>query len=98
MGKKKPDNLVLEQRFHNIRLSVWENVDKDGKPYHNVTIVRRYESEPGEWSSSSSFTGLGDLALVRQAVNLAINWLQDRAMGTPSDGQEEQNAQNQEVV
>ncbi len=34
------------------------NGNKNGDAFHNVTIARRYESCPREWSKSSSFYGI----------------------------------------
>ena len=81
--KKKPDNLIFEERLHNVRVSVWENQDKEGNVFHNVSVVRRYQSGPDEWSSSPTFTGLGDLALLREACELAIAVLRQKAIETP---------------
>lgn len=78
--KKRPENLIFESRLNNIRVSIWEKVDKQGGVFHNVTIVRRYRSAPDEWSNSNSFTGLGDLALLRGAVDLAETVLREQAI------------------
>ncbi len=73
--KKQPENLAFETRIGKIRLSIWANTDKNGNTFHNVTIARRFESAPGEWSNSNSYTGLGDIAQLRQAVDIGEEWL-----------------------
>ena len=57
-----------------------ENADKKGNVFYNVTVVRRYQSAPDEWSNSNSYTGLGDLALLREAVDLAAAVLREKAV------------------
>jgi len=78
--KEQPNNLVFEKRLNNVRVSIWENSDKDGNAFHNVTIVRRYMSAPDEWSNSNSYTGLGDMALLSQAVKLAESFLMQASL------------------
>lgn len=70
--KKKP---VYEERIGPVRVTIWENQDKHGNTFHNVTLVRRFKSGPNTWKTSSSFTGLSDLALLEEALQLAQNWL-----------------------
>ena len=69
INSRKPG--VFEERLHNVRVSIWENNDKDGKAFHNTTIVRRYKSGDDEWSNSNSYTGLGDITLLERAAGLA---------------------------
>jgi len=66
---------VHEIRIASIRAAIWRN-GNNGKIWHSVSITRRYrEKEGGEWRDSNSFAGLGDLAHVQLAVELAIEWL-----------------------
>lgn len=74
---KKPDNLVFEQRLGSVRVSIFQNIGKDRKPFHNTTITRRYQDGNGNWVNSDKFTGLGDLALLREATELATTWLRN---------------------
>ena len=83
--ENQPDNLVFEQRIGSVRLSIWENVDKEGNCYYSSNIVRRFKAGD-EWSNSSSFTGLSDLALLREAVELAIAWHRGIAFPISSNG------------
>ena len=71
----KPDNLVFETRLDSVRLSIWRNHDKDGRIYHSVNIIRRFKSGPDEWSNSNHYTGLGQVTLLRQAANIAEQFL-----------------------
>ena len=75
--EKKP---VFEQRLGAIRVTVWENKDKEGGVFYNSTIVRRYKSGDDEWSNSNSYTGLADLALLKEAVELARRWVTSRTL------------------
>jgi len=75
----KPNNLVFEARLGAIRLTIWENGGKDDSVFYNVNIVRRFKSGDDEWSSTSSFTGLSDLALVSEATRMAQGFLRSQA-------------------
>jgi hypothetical protein len=75
MDKLKPSP-VYDVRAGSIRLAVWENFT-DGKPWYNCTVSRRYR-DGEEWKDANSFTGVADLAVVKQAVSLAIQWIADR--------------------
>lgn len=70
MEKSKP---VWETRLGSIRAAVFENKNAE-KTYYNVALTRRFK-QGAEWMTSTTFNGLADLALVRQAVELAIEWL-----------------------
>lgn len=37
-----------------MKLSVWENMSKEGNIFHSVTFERRYQDEKKEWKSSNS--------------------------------------------
>lgn len=69
---------VFEQRFNHIRLTIWENVNKNSK-FFNTVITRRYK-DGEDWKESSSFSGLGDLALASAAVRSAEEFLRGKAM------------------
>jgi len=72
---------VFEQRLGAIRVTIWENKDKDGSVFYNTTVVRRFKSGGDEWSNSNSYTGLADLALLEEAVQLGKAWLRKQALG-----------------
>lgn len=75
MDKTKPTP-VYDVKAGNIRLAVWENFT-DGKPWYNCTVSRRYK-DGDDWKDANTYTGIGDLAAVKQAVALAIQWIADR--------------------
>ena len=77
MAKQKELKPVFEQRFNHIRLTIWENQNK-GQSWFNVVITRRFK-DGDEWKESSSFSGLGYLALVSAAVRSAEEFLRGRA-------------------
>ncbi len=79
---KKP---VYEAKLRQIRASVFENIAKDGKPFFNTQLVRRYQSGKNEWSNSSHFTGEADLVLARQLIDEILDFLRGRA--APRGGQ-----------
>ena len=69
---------AYEARLNHIRLTVWQNVNK-GSSYFNTVITRRYK-EGDEWKESCTFSGLGDLALVAEAVSLARDFVRERTL------------------
>ncbi len=79
---------AYEARLNHIRLTVWENFSK-GSSYFNTVITRRYK-EGDEWKESCTFSGLGDLALVAEAVSLAREFVRERTLkstDTNNDGE-----------
>lgn len=76
---KKTNTPVYSQQLGAIRAAVWESATDEGRVFHNVTITRSYrEKNSEEWKESSSFNGLADLALVREAARLAASWIEQR--------------------
>lgn len=73
MEKNRP---VYEKRLGHVRVAVWENL-ADGKPWYNVSLTRRYK-EGEEWKDATTFNGLSDLAVVKDAVALAQSWIARR--------------------
>jgi len=69
-NKQRP---VFEKRLNHIRVCVWQNVS-DGKPWYNVVFTRRYR-DGEDWHHTTTFNGLADLALVREAVDLARDFI-----------------------
>ena len=86
MAKQKETKPVFEQRFNHIRLTIWENQNK-GQSWFNVVITRRFK-DGDEWKESSSFSGLGDLALVGAAVRTAESFLSGKALNDLSGSDE----------
>jgi len=66
---------IFESKLRSIRVSVFKNHGKDGKPYYNTQLVRRYKSGENEWSNSSHFTGEADLVLARQLIDEVLLFL-----------------------
>ncbi|MEX2171055.1 MAG: hypothetical protein WD851_17180 [Pirellulales bacterium] len=76
---KKQNMPVYSQQLGAIRVAVWESSTDEGRVFQNVTITRSYrEKSSEEWKESSSFNGLADLALVREAARLAANFIEQR--------------------
>lgn len=72
----KKNTPLFSQQLGSIRASVWESQSDEGKTFHNVTLVRCYKDKSGDWQESSSFNGLADLALVREAARLAARFIE----------------------
>lgn len=76
---KKTNQPIYSQQLGAIRVAVWESTTDEGRIYHNATVTRSYrEKNSEEWKESSSFNGLADLALVREAARLAANFIEVR--------------------
>jgi hypothetical protein len=84
--KNETTKPAFEQRFNHIRLTIWENSNK-GAAWFNVVITRRFK-DGEEWKESSSFSGLGDLALVSAAVRSAEEFLRSKAMESFTDSED----------
>ena len=66
---------VFETKLRQIRASVFRNTDKNGRPFYNTQLVRRYQSGDNEWSNSSHFTGKADLLLARQLIDETLTYI-----------------------
>lgn len=60
-----------------LRLTVWENEGKGGAVWFNTQIVRRFK-DGDVWKDSTHFSGIGDLALLGEAVELAKRFIAGR--------------------
>ncbi|MBX3412610.1 MAG: hypothetical protein KF708_07975 [Pirellulales bacterium] len=70
-----------------IHLSIWENQSDNGRTWFNTQIARRYKD--GEtWKDSTSFSGLGDLALLAEAVRLAQKFVTGREHLLAAEGRD----------
>lgn len=80
MEKSRP---CFEKRVGSIRIAVWENTSESNgtpKKWHNVAITRRYK-DGNDWKDAPTLNGLGDLAQAALAVQLAIDWINQRQEG-----------------
>lgn len=80
-SKSKPTP-AFDARLNHIRVCVWSN-SNNGKIWQNTVITRRYK-DGEEWKDSSTFSGLGDLALVAEAVRLAQEYIRSQELASPS--------------
>ena len=72
MTNEKP---VFEMKLRQIRASVFKNQTKDGRPFFNTQLVRRYQSGQNEWSNSSTFTGISDLLIAKYLTEEVLGFL-----------------------
>ncbi|MDP1563585.1 MAG: hypothetical protein Q8M16_19575 [Pirellulaceae bacterium] len=72
---------VFEAKMRQIRASVFKNSGKDGTPYFNTQLVRRYQSGDNDWANSSHFTGTADLVLARQLIDEVLEFLRTQGAG-----------------
>ena len=64
---------VKKIQLGSIRASIWENVGKSGKTWHNVVVTKSYK-EDNEFKDTNSF-GLDDLPMVSKAMDFAYAWI-----------------------
>jgi hypothetical protein len=69
---------AYEARLNHVRVTIWQNVNK-GSKFYNTVITRRYR-DGDEFKETNTFSGLGDLALLGEAVNLAQLFIRDITM------------------
>ena len=76
---KKTNAPVYSHQFGAVRVAVWESKTDEGRMFFNTSLTRSYrEKNSEEWKESSSFNGLADLALVREAARLAADFIERR--------------------
>jgi len=68
---------AFEQRFHAIRVSVWENTDGNGRTFFNTSVVRRYQ-QGQEWKETNQLTGPGDVVLAIEGLKRALDFVQQQ--------------------
>lgn len=58
-------------RFGNVRVTVWENRNAEGKVYHSLDLERSYRNKDGEWQSQNINLHANEIAKVTAALNQA---------------------------
>ena len=71
---------AFDALLNHIRVCVWQN-SANGKLWLNTVINRRFK-DGDEWKDSNTFSGLGDLALVAEAVKLAQEFIRSKELGS----------------
>ena len=61
--------LVDEIRIGRVKATIWRNGTED-HPRHNVTFLRLYKDDAGEWKSTQSF-GRSDLLVLAKVADQA---------------------------
>lgn len=77
---KKGSKPVYDKRLGNIRVAIFEN-ESDGRVFFNASLTRRYK-EGEEWKDTSTFNGLHDLAVVKELVGRAADYIASREEAT----------------
>jgi len=71
---------VFATQIGSVRVAIWRQTKRDGKPFFTTSVVRRFRTEEGEWRDSQSFAGLGDLAMAAEGIRVAREWLTRRML------------------
>ena len=87
MEKTRPE---FEAKYGTIRVACFPNRTKEGRVWYSSAPSRRYYTEEGNGKAnySSTFTGVGDLVLLREAIDDTIAWLKGRAEESVNDSEE----------
>lgn len=72
----KNERPVFVRRLNGRRVTVWAN-ETDGHTWYSTVFTRHYK-EGDKWRDVSTFNGLGDLALLGEAVELARDFIRRR--------------------
>lgn len=85
-SKARPVHVV---RFGAVKAAIWRN-DTSVGPMYNVTVIRSYKDEEGDWQDSHSF-GYDDLLPLAKALNVAHTWIHEakRAASKSREDEEE---------
>ena len=75
---------AFETRLGSIRISVWAN-ENDRGVWFNTTIIRVFK-EGDAWKESSSFSGLADLALLKEGIRLAREFIAKATTDNSAEG------------
>jgi hypothetical protein len=81
-GANKPVHTV---RHRSIKATIWKNQTTSG-PMYNVTVVRSYRDEGGEWRDSHSigYDDLMNVAALMYEAHAHISALRAKEVGTRS--------------
>ena len=71
---KKNTSPVFQKRLGSIRVAVFENTTDDDRVWHTCSCVRRYK-DGDEWKDSTTLSGLGDIALAKAGLELAMDFI-----------------------
>jgi hypothetical protein len=85
MANERP---AFTKRLNNVRVTVWAN-QTDGQFWFSTVFTRRFK-DGDKWRDVTTFNGLGDLALLKEAAELACDFIRGReAEQTESEPQTE---------
>lgn len=77
---RKNNRPAYDRRLGNIRVAIFEN-ESDGRVFFNASFTRRYK-EGEEWKDSSTFNGLHDLAVLKELIGRAADYIASREEAT----------------
>ena len=85
---------AFTRRLNNIQVTVWAN-QSGGQVFYSTEIKRRFK-EGDKWREVNTFTGLGDLALVQEAVQLARDFIRQAHQSQNETAASESSSQDQQ--
>ena len=83
---QKSNKPVHEIRRGRIKAAIWENETANGTR-HNVTFIRLWKDDAGNWQDSPSF-GRDDLLLLGKVADLVHTWILDQGSASSGNGDE----------
>jgi hypothetical protein len=81
-GEKRPPAHTV--RIGRLKVTVWINHAKDGKPFYGVTTARVYRNADGEYAQAYSFDR-SDLLPLAEALRLAFLWIAGNPLSYDDD-------------
>src|SRR3954447_17129105 len=79
-AKNPPATVVRHGR---VKVAVWTNYSRNGRPYYSTTVSRVYRTEDG-YGQATSFDR-GDLLVLAEALREALHWISTHALANGDD-------------
>ena len=77
MTEKERNRPLVKWTRGSVQAGVFENRGKDGRVWHNVSIIRRYKAADGSYRDASTYA-VADLVQVVKLAEQAEAWIAER--------------------
>lgn len=81
-GQKRPPAHVI--RLGRVKVTVWVNYTREGKPFYATVPARVYRTADGDWAQTTSFDR-SDLLVLAEALRLAFLWIAANPLANGDD-------------
>ncbi|MDZ4848217.1 MAG: hypothetical protein SGI77_02900 [Pirellulaceae bacterium] len=76
--EQKGQGPAFVKRIGSVKCSVFENAAESGRMYSNLSVVRRYRANDGEWHDTNVLNGTADGLAAIEALRCAIDFVNHR--------------------